>query len=410
MSTIKSLAVMAVIIALAAFVLPASAYARQAHKKSRLRHHHKIHAVRAVKKAPAPLVTVAPVTASPVPDSSMITIIDNDVAVRQAPVSKPAAPILPAPVKDRKQSDTARGLMLLDQYDGSDAGLLDEAETLFARALKAEPQDAPASVGLSRVEMCRGYLTDGKFDDRRLTRALTLTDRALDASPGFGPAHLQRGYLFLYLGSLGLAEAEADRASKAGSPASRLYGEVAMRRGDTGKAKEYWENAVTEAGENDGERADSYDALGEVAMSDGDFQAAAGYFKEALSLRPSSSWESSNYGLALVRMGRIDEAIEVLSFSLLHKEFPEARANLAVAYLRKGVSLQDRGDSLQAEVCYKKAIENDPKLMPAYKDLAALYERAGEKDKAAGLCRKAMEADPKDPWAADTLKGLDTRK
>jgi tetratricopeptide (TPR) repeat protein len=316
---------------------------------------------------------------------------------------------VPSATPSRAQArppDTERGLKLLDRYDGADLGTLDEAEALFNKALKSDPKDALALVGLSRVEMCRGYVADGRFDDRRLTYALTLTDRALDIAPGSGPAHLQRGYLFLYLDSLGLAEAEADKAAKAGAAASRLYGEAAMRRGDADKARALWEKAITEAGDNDGEKADSYDALGEVCMAGGDYQAAAGYFRKALILRPNSSWEASNYGLALVHMGRFDEAIEALTLSLAHKDFPEARANLAVAYLRKGVSLNDRGDTAQAEACYRSAINCDPLLMLAYKDLAALYERTGKVEKAAELCRKAMERNPGDPWAAETLKGL----
>jgi tetratricopeptide (TPR) repeat protein len=387
MSTAMRAIAAALVVLFSSLCLPAAASSKTSHSPA-----HKAHAKKARVKSPRKKhkakKAASKVKAKPGPAKA---------AVRKDPVPPPA-------LKD--QDYLGQGERLLDGYDGGNAEILPRAEGLFRGALEADPACARAYVGLSKAEMCRGYVPGGSFDDRRLTRAMTLVDMAVDLDTGCGAAHLQRGYLFLYMDSLRLASDEADRAAALGVPSSRLSGEVAMRLGQTARAKELWSRAVDESGGRDGEKADAYDALGELAMREDEPGKAADYFKKALALRPDSAWEAANYGIALARMGRTDDAVEVLTNVLRQQDFPEARTGLAFAYLKKGVSLHDRGELRMAESCYTKAIEYDPKLKAAYKDLAGIYEKAGEKDKVAELCRKALKYDPDDQWAGQTLSGL----
>lgn len=323
----------------------------------------------------------------------------------KAAAAKPAPPPKPDELPDAHEL-AARGEWLVEIYDGTDRSVLDRAEECFMKAVEADPGCAPAHTGLSRVTMYRGYKAGAGFDDRALTRALALVDTALGLDPKLGAAHLQRGYILHYLGSHGLAREQADKAQALGVHASALHGEVAMRTGRLAEAKLRFNEALAEAGNKKGRKADAYDALGEIAMAEADYDTAARMFKSASALRPDSAWEASNYGLALVQQGRFDEAILVLGFILKKHDFPQARINLALAYLKKGVAAHDRGDLDAARGCYIEAIGKDPALKPAYRNLAAIYDAKGDAEGLRSLCDGALRHDPDDTWARQTLEGL----
>ncbi|MBI5189421.1 MAG: tetratricopeptide repeat protein [Nitrospirae bacterium] len=325
---------------------------------------------------------------------------------KKKPAVRPPAHARPADPAAEAAALAASGEALLDGYDGTDNAMIDRAESEFRKALATEPGLVAGYVGLSKVAAYRGYAGGGSFDDRALTRALTLADRALELDPSSGAAYLQRGYILFYLESYGLARRQADRAEGLGVKASALYGELAIKSGDRTEARRMFKAALGEAGESRGRKADALDALGELAMADADYDTAVEMFKGASALRPDSSWEASNYGLALVQSGRYDEAIEILGYSLKKHDFPEARSNLALAYLKKGVFLHDSGETARAKRCYLNALEIDPGLKPVYRNLAAIYQAEGNDEGVRSLCRRLMKQDPDDPWARLTLEEM----
>lgn len=313
------------------------------------------------------------------------------------------ASFLPEPPEVVASVYTRLGMEHLDGYDGVDRGKLVSAEIWFQRALEALPGHTGALVGISRVDMYSGYQDGVGFSSGSLKRAMERVDAALAASPGDPGAHVQKGYILFYEGSLDDASAEARLAQSAGGAASALFGEIALRKGEHRTAETFWEKALIEAKGKPGASADAYDALGEVALKAGDYGRAAGCFREALTLRPGSGWVASNYALALIHTGKLDEAVAILKIVRDRQDFPEANRNLALAYLKMGVARQDAGEEDEAAGYYLKALDHDPGLKPAYMNLAAIYERQGLRARLAELCRKAITNDPADPWAVRTL-------
>ena len=89
----------------------------------------------------------------------------------------------------------------------------------------------------------------------------------------------------------------------------------------------------------------------------------------------------------------IEEAIQ------LEPDFVTALLNLGNLELA-----ESHGDL--AETLFKKIIEIDNRFVPAYGNLAVIYERKGKKDEAIKYLNKLLEIDPKDMNARKMLNEL----
>jgi tetratricopeptide (TPR) repeat protein len=111
--------------------------------------------------------------------------------------------------------------------------------------------------------------------------------------------------------------------------------------------------------------------------------------------------ERNNQGAALLKQGKIDEAIgPLLKATESNPKDPDARLNLAYAYDRQG-RLDD------AIVQYQKAIELNPRNSVARNNLGVLYDRKGLYDEAIHEFEDVLKLDPK---SATGPKNLDTAK
>jgi tetratricopeptide (TPR) repeat protein len=111
--------------------------------------------------------------------------------------------------------------------------------------------------------------------------------------------------------------------------------------------------------------------------------------------------ERNNQGAALLKQGKIDEAIgPLLKAADLNPKDPDARLNLAYAYDRQG-----RFDD--AIVQYQKAIELKPRNSVAHNNLGVLYDKKGLYDEAIREFEAVLKLDPK---SATGPKNLETAK
>jgi Tfp pilus assembly protein PilF len=114
---------------------------------------------------------------------------------------------------------------------------------------------------------------------------------------------------------------------------------------------------------------------------------------------PLTPEEHFNLGVAYERKGELDHAIA---------EYRFAAKKLPLAYLPLGNAYFQKNEWVEAERCYKKAIEKDPKNADAHNNLAWLYYLKHENlDLAESLALKAIELNPsKGNIYKDTLEKI----
>ena len=114
---------------------------------------------------------------------------------------------------------------------------------------------------------------------------------------------------------------------------------------------------------------------------------------------PLTPEEHLNLGVAYEKKGELDHAIA---------EYRLAAKKLPLAYLHIGNAYFQKNEWVEAERCYKKAIEKDPKNADAHNNLAWLYYIKHENlDLAEDLVLEAIELNPsKGDIYKDTLEKI----
>lgn len=114
---------------------------------------------------------------------------------------------------------------------------------------------------------------------------------------------------------------------------------------------------------------------------------------------PLTPEEHLNLGVAYEKKGELDHAIA--EYRLAAKKLPLAYLYLCNAYFQKN-------EWVEAEKCYKKVVEKDPKNADAHNNLAWLYYIKHENlDLAEALVLEAIELNPsKGDVYKDTLEKI----
>jgi tetratricopeptide (TPR) repeat protein len=273
-----------------------------------------------------------------------------------------------------------------------DLGDLPGAEAAFQRALGRAPDNPPCLVGLAFVHTARS----------EWEQARDLAARVLSRDSSFKQAHYALGLAYRGLGDPNRSAAEL----ALGSEAKPRYIDDAL----SPELKRYRVNLMSQ--------------ITETAILE-----QAGRFEEALAIwariadrHPDNKNMATNYGAALLNLGRVDEAIVQLKKSLaLDDDQFAAHLNLAEAYLQAG-RLQDaqkhadRAVSLgplvagtyrtrahvlaggkRYEDAYqdlRRAVKIDPHDAVAFGALAEISLLSGHSDEALGWCRNSLDLDP----------------
>ncbi len=114
---------------------------------------------------------------------------------------------------------------------------------------------------------------------------------------------------------------------------------------------------------------------------------------------PLTPEEHLNLGVAYEKKGELNQAIA---------EYRLAAKKLPLAYLYLGNAYFQKKEWVEAERCYKKAIDKDPKNADAHNNLAWVYYVKHENlDLAESLALKAIELNPsKGNMNKDTLERI----
>jgi tetratricopeptide (TPR) repeat protein len=253
----------------------------------------------------------------------------------------------------------------------------DEAVSLLQSVVKDEPQLAGAHYFLGRAFLQK----------HQPTQARSAFAEAVKLQPSFSEARTALAEHHLAEGSLDLALEQAQAAIQLNPrnvQAALVAGNVYLKKGDLAKSRQVFET-ITQALPKEG--IGPYH-LGLVSRSEKNDGKALANFEEALSRKPSAIEPIIQIAAIKMAQGKSDEArkrivqqIEQVPQSpLLHSFLGQLWAN-------------DK-QYTQAEQEYKKAIELDNSLLPAYLNLATTYFQMGKQDQAMKEYEAVLTKDP----------------
>lgn len=201
-------------------------------------------------------------------------------------------------------------------------------------------------------------------------------------------------------------------------------------RGDRDGARKEYESALALKPDD----AAVLVSLGDGALHDERWDAAADYFERALALDPGFTKARGNRAEALAKTGRVDEAIAVyraaiaddptLGFELGNLEFSRGHAPAAIAAWRAVLAVEptwhtvrdnvavallalDRPDEAIAEL--ERVVGEEPQHQRAQRHLGMALARVGRRDEALAALRRAVALDADDREAARALADLEGR-
>ena len=254
----------------------------------------------------------------------------------------------------------------------------DEAIALLQGVIKDEPQFAGAH-----------YFLGLAFLQKRQTgQARGALAEAVKLNPRFGEARTALAQIHLAEGSADLALEQAQAAiqiNPRNSQAALIAGDAYFRKGDFVKSRQVFE-AVAKALPN--EPIAPY-RLGLVAHAEKNDAKALAYFEEALTRRPAAIEPIAQIAVIRSGQGKAQEARERVTKQL------EAVPKSPLLYNLLGELWLQAKDTGQAETAFKKAIDLDNALLPAYMNLGKTYHQAGKIDQALKEYETVIEKDPK---------------
>ncbi len=144
------------------------------------------------------------------------------------------------------------------------------------------------------------------------------------------------------------------------------------RLGDTDVAASLWQRCV----ELDPRSAEAYFHRGQIAEDNGDAVQAADMFGQAAALAPEDPTVGAKHADALMKCGRVDEAIAVLERQI------RGRAVLDKALLTLGLAYLQTNQFEKAKRTFEDLIRADPTEARAYYGLARSLTRLGQMEAA----------------------------
>jgi Flp pilus assembly protein TadD len=222
-----------------------------------------------------------------------------------------------------------------------------------------------------------------RVEDRDNTRP------APPAEGGSARDYLDRGRALLEEGRLNDAIDQLSRAASLDPRLSQAHSLLAVaydRKGLHERAEDSYKHAI-EVNENDPQALNN---LGYSLYLNGNYRAAVDKLKRAARLAPADARVLNNLALAQVRLGKYDDAYR--SFVRAGGEF-NGHANLAALLVRMG-----RDDKAAEHLEAARRIH--PDSANVLRQLAEIYERFGNKDKADEARRDLQSADARQTVAA----------
>jgi len=199
---------------------------------------------------------------------------------------------------------------------------------------------------------------------------------------------LQRALQFHKSGHLQQAE-ESYRRILESKPdhadALHLLGLVYCKMGNTCKGK----TLISQAVAIDSQAPLFYVSLGDVLQAENKHEAAVGYYRKALDLKPDMIQALCNMANALREKGDVAQAIDLYEKCLaVNPHLPDVHNNL-------GLAQYHRNRFRTAEGCFKEALRLNPHYAEAYNNLGNVYRDQLQFEDAICQYQKALSLMPK---------------
>ncbi|MGE0642968.1 MAG: tetratricopeptide repeat protein [Nitrospira sp.] len=253
----------------------------------------------------------------------------------------------------------------------------DDGITLLQGVLKDRPQFSGAHY----------YLGLARMQKQQPAQARSAFTEALKYQPRFGEAYTALAQLYLTEGSLDLALEQAQAALQVNPrnlQAAVISGDASLRKGDLVRSRQVFESIAKALPK---EPIGPY-RLGLVARAEKNTAKALMNFEEALSRRPTAIEPLTQIAMIKTAQGNANEARQrVLQQVELAPNNPYLQNLL-------GQLWANTKDYTQAEQTFKRAIDLEPSLLPAYLGLAQTFLQAGKVDEAMKEYEAVLTKDP----------------
>lgn len=223
-----------------------------------------------------------------------------------------------------------QGLGYLQRYESTES--LDNAISLFERALEEDPEYALAHAGLGEAYW-RQF--EGTQDERWVPDAVEHIGHALSLEPQLPPALVTLGLIYVGTGRAEEAVAEFERALAAdptSAPALRGLARAHAALGNTDEAEAIYRRAIELRPDYWG----GYNDLGVFYTRIGLFNESVGPFRRVTELTPDNARGYSNLGGVYFYLGRLEEAAAMFEQSLMEEPSYGAYSNLGTLYYYGG--------------------------------------------------------------------------
>jgi tetratricopeptide (TPR) repeat protein len=288
-----------------------------------------------------------------------------------------------------------------------------EARALVEQVLQSEPSSPDANFVVGKI-----HLAEGNRDE-----AVVALRSAIDGRPEWAQARYVLGSTLMLLGENVNARAELARAVEIDPElleARRLLARLHTTLGEHEYAIEQARAYLSHDPEDPGVRvrlAQSLVALGRVDEAIAELESTSGEARNVdvlfalgrLYLSKRNVDKARELLLAAQQMApnqpEILESLMRIDYSLGKIEESQARIAAAIAaepdnarlMLVQGRTALRAGDPKMAEASFKRAIELDASLLPAYEQLAALYQILGRLDETIETYKAALVTSPDSP-------------
>jgi len=258
---------------------------------------------------------------------------------------------------------------------------VENAITLFGRALEKDPAYANATAGLGEAYWRKYQLTHvSKWADE----AMINCQRAATLGPNLATAHSCLGRVLSSKGDYEKAVEQYRRALELDPTSDEAYGGLAAAYEHLGRlveAEQLYKQAIAARPSYWA----TYNRLGLFYMGRARYDDAADMYIQVISLVPDSFTGYSNLGGVRVLQGKYGESIPLLEQSLSIRPTAEALTNLGTAYF------QMRQYAHSAE-SFEKAVKLDQNNYAMWGNLGdAYYWTPGRRPEAASAYEKAIE-------------------
>ncbi|HLM57711.1 MAG TPA: tetratricopeptide repeat protein [Pyrinomonadaceae bacterium] len=273
-------------------------------------------------------------------------------------------------------------------------GRLDEAESLFKRAVRGDEGLTGARMNLAHLHLLK----------REPERAAAELREVLRREPANAEAGHRLAWLLLKVGRLDecVALAESLKGTPAASaPLFAVLGEARLKKGDARAAVSAFQSAV---GLNPGEPSYHF-ALGSAWLGQPrtGLDEAEQSFRQFLKLRPDDVQGQLHLGYVLLKQKRHAEARGWLEKSV------RANAGTPEAFYYLGLIAQGEGDDSRAVELFGKSIRLAPTYSHAHVALGATYLKLKDYGRARAALEAGVKLSPEDPKAHYNLALLYAR-